>query len=452
MEKENPRSLPMQLRPILSLQEQFALQDEILLDRLDNLLPRLMEETKTEMWIVIGDECNEGPCLQSFLPSSFFHARRTSAFVFVHKEGKTSRYIISKPDFSIDRFYTPALLKPAGFDYKTFYTTFAPQYDLEMIEQLPEEDLWSCLSRIVKENNPQAISLDFSSESPFADGLTKTNYDRLVSALGTEMATRFVSGYELAIRWLETRTDKELALMKQIVGTTREIIKACYSPQCIQPGKTTIGEARFYLMEQATFLGMEPWFDATVWIRRKGQSHIESDSAVIQKGDLLHCDFGVIYAGLCSDVQEMAYVKDQDDDQLISELKHIHTIAMHLQDILAQNCQTGKSGNEILTLSLEKAKAEGISRPMIYSHPIGRFGHGPGPVIGSFGNQQFVKGSGERILNDSTCYAMELNVREPVPSWDNLQIMYGQEIDISFKDGTVAFFAGRQEQLHIIQA
>ncbi len=452
MQETNKKGSPMQLHPIMSLQEQFYLKDEILLDRLDTLLPRLMEETGTEMWIVIGDECNEGPCIESFLPSSFFHARRTAAFVFVHKEGMTSRYIISKPDFSIDRFYTPALLKPVGFDYKTFYTTFAPQYDLKKIEQLPEEDLWSCLARIVQEHNPTNISIDTSEKSPFADGLTKTNFDRLVQALGPESAACFVSGHEIAIRWLETRTDKELALMKQIVGTTRKIIKACYSPQCIKPGKTTIGEARFFLMEQATFLGMEPWFDATVWIRRKGQPHIEDDQAIIQKGDLLHCDFGVIYAGLCSDVQEMAYVKAQKDDQLIAELKDIHTIAMRLQDILAENCHEGISGNTILSRSLEQAKAEGIKRPMIYSHPIGRFGHGPGPVIGSFGNQQFVQGTGERLLNDATCYAMELNVREQVPSWDNLEIMYGQEIDISFKDGKVAFFAGRQNQLHIIES
>jgi Xaa-Pro aminopeptidase len=441
----------MQLNPVMSLQEQFSLKDEILLDRLEHLLPRVMEETGTELWIVIGDENNEGPCTRSFLPSSFFHARRTAAFVFVHQNGKTDRYIISKPDFSIDRFYTPALLKPAGFDYKTFYTTFAPQYDLEAIEKLPEEDLYSCLARIVREHDPQRICIDISEQSPFADGLSKTNYDRLVQALGPRLQSRLVSGQEIALRWLETRTEKEMALMQKIVEVTRDIIAACYSPQTIRPGKTTIGEARFFLMEQATLLGMEPWFDATVWIRRKGDAHIEDDNAVIEKGDLLHCDFGVCYAGLCSDVQEMAYVRDDGDERLVGELEQIHRTAMQLQDILADCFNAGKTGNEVLANALDTARKAGIRKPMIYSHPIGRFGHGPGPVIGSFGNQVFVEGAGERVLEDSTCYAMELNVREPVPSWDDLEIMYGQEIDILFKDGKVDFFAGRQERLHLIE-
>ena len=146
----------------------------------------------------------------------------------------------------------------------------------------------------------------------------------------------------------------------------------------------------------------------------------------------------------------MAYVKALDDEVLISELQRIHTTAMQLQDIMAATFVEGISGNEILTTSLARARGTGMRKPMIYSHPIGIFGHGPGPVMGSFGNQKFVETSGERLLHDSTCYAMELNVREQVPSWDNLEIMYGQEIDILFKDGKVDFFSGRQEQLHII--
>ena len=440
----------MEKHPIMSMQTQFALRDGILLDRLDQLLPRLMEETSLDMWIVIGDECNEGPTVESLLPSSFFHARRTAAFIFTRKDGITSRFIVSKPDFSIDRFYTPVLLKPAGFDFETFYTTFAPQYDLEKIRAMPEEDLWSCMGRIIGEQDPRNIAIDVCGTSPFADGLSKTNHDRLLACVDSRYHDRLISSEAIAIRWLETRTQKEMDLVTRIVATTRDIIKECYSRATITPGVTTIGEARFFLMERATRLGMIPWFDATIWIRRKGTAHIEDDSAVIQAGDLLHCDFGVKYAGLCSDIQEMAYVKAENDEGLIGELKRIHTIAMRTQDILAQGFVQGSTGNAILSASLGRARSEGIRKPMIYSHPIGIFGHGPGPVIGSFGNQKSVEVTGERLLNDSTCYAMELNVREPVPSWDNLEIMYGQEIDILFKDGRVEFFAGRQERLHII--
>jgi Xaa-Pro aminopeptidase len=435
----------------MNLQQLFALQDEILLDRLENLLPRLMDETNTDMWIVIGNEYNEGPTVTSFLPSSFFHARRTSAFLF-YREGDTFRKVIaSKPDFSIDQFYTPVLLKPKGFDWEAFYSNFAQEYDLEKIRNMPEEDLWSCIARIIAEVNPKTISLDISEHTAFADGLSKTNYDRFLSAIDPKFYQRIISSEPIAIRWLETRTYTELKLIKYLTDETRTIIKECYNKKTIKAGKTTIGEARFYLMEQATNKGMPPWFDATVWIRRKGSSHIEDDTQIIEAGDLLHCDFGVLYGGLCSDVQEMAYVTGHEDDEnVIAELNRIHALAAKTQDILAAAFGEYKSGNDILKEALETAKASGISHPMIYSHPIGIYGPGPGPTIGSFGNQNFVPGSGERLVHDSTCYAMELNVMEPVSVWDNMIIMYGQEIDILFKDGTVHFYSGRQEALHII--
>ncbi len=440
----------MNITPPLSLKELSALQDEILLDRLETILPSVMNECDVDMWIVIGDEYNEGPVLRALLPSSFFHARKTSLFVFARKGEKNYRYIVSKPDFSIDKFYTPALLKPIGFDWEKFYTTFAPHYDIEAIRLMDEEDMWSALSRIVKEIDPTSIALETSSTTSFSDGLSKTNYDNIIASIGNEYKKRVISAEGVAVRFLETRSEKEIALMQLIVGTTRAIIKKAYSTEVIKVGKTTTGELRFFLMEEAIRVGMIPWFDATVWIRRDGKSHIDNDNEVIQKGDILHCDFGVTYGRLCSDVQEMAYIKQDNDEQLIRELTEIHKKSMLFQDIVMENIVVGRSGNEVLTTSLKAAKERGISKPMLYSHPIGIYGHGPGPTIGTFGNQEFVSGSGDRIVHNNTAYALELNVMEKVPSWNNLEIMWGQEIDIAIMNNTPQFLSGRQLEIHIV--
>ncbi|MDC7246948.1 MAG: M24 family metallopeptidase [Sphaerochaetaceae bacterium] len=440
----------MNITSPMRLQKLFALHDEILQKRLETVLPQVMDECGIDMWIVIGDEYNEGPVVRSLLPSAFFHARRTAAFIFTRKNGVTMKMIASKPDFSIDRFYTPVLLKPKGLDWETFYTTFATKYDIEKIREMEEEDLFGCIGRLIRENDPDRIALDFSQTTPFSDGLSWTNYEKLCAHIHTKYQKRFVSAEDISVRFLETRIDEEIALMQQIVMVSREIVKECYSTEVIIPGVTTTGEARFHLMERATNLGMPPWFDATMWIRRKGDSHIDDDNAVIKKGDILHCDFGVIYGNLCSDIQEMAYVKDDDDEQLIEELDTIHRTCMRFQDIVIEQFSEGRSGNEILARSLAQAKSEGIAKPMLYSHPIGLFGHGPGPTIGSFTNQQYVEGGGERTVHDRTCYALELNIREKVASWDDLEIMWGQEIDILFKDGKARYFAGRQTELHII--
>lgn len=87
----------------MSLRELCRLQDEILQEHLKRLLPSVMEETGTDMWIVIGDEYNEGPTGESLLPSSFHHARRTAAFIFSWNGTNPTRMVVSKPDYMIAR-------------------------------------------------------------------------------------------------------------------------------------------------------------------------------------------------------------------------------------------------------------------------------------------------------------------------------------------------------------
>ena len=67
---------------LLSVREQSKVIDDILEDRLDNLLPKLMEREGLEMWIIISREYNEDPVMKTILPSTWLSARRRTIFVF----------------------------------------------------------------------------------------------------------------------------------------------------------------------------------------------------------------------------------------------------------------------------------------------------------------------------------------------------------------------------------
>lgn len=427
------------MKPIMTFQEADKVRDEILKHRLDTLLFDLMKETEVDMWIVIGDEYNEGPCLKTFLPSSFYHARKRTILVFYRSHSEVERMIISKPDFTIGQFYQPMLLKPPNFDYEMFYSTFATDYDLDVIRKLPVENEFECLNRIIKDRQPKKIVANYSELSPFSDGLSHTNY-KFLEALNCTLE----SSELLTLRWLETRSNLEMIYLKKIVLKTREIIDSCYTRENINPGTTTIGQARYYLMSKAYSMGMKPWFDATVWIRRKGYPHLDNDDAIILEGDLLHCDFGVKYLGLCSDVQEMAYV-DDGNISLINAYQRLHKTTQEFQDIVMNQFVEGSTGNEILKRALKAS--EHIQGRRLYTHPIGFYGHGPGPIIGQFSNQDHVTGMGNYKLHSRTCYALELCVKQYIKELD-MDILYGQEIDIYFNH-TAHYFAGRQESLHV---
>ena len=62
-------SLQTQTQQVLPLREQAKVIDEILDERLNLLLPRLMEKTGIDMWVMITREYNEDPIVRTFLPS-----------------------------------------------------------------------------------------------------------------------------------------------------------------------------------------------------------------------------------------------------------------------------------------------------------------------------------------------------------------------------------------------
>ena len=110
------------------------------------------------------------------------------------------------------------------------------------------------------------------------------------------------------------------------------------------------------------------------------------EADVIQPGDVLHTDVGICYLRLCTDTQEMGYVPRLDEPGVPAGLEKALTVGNRWQDLLTGEFVTGRTGNEILAAAQEAAKAEGIHHS-IYTHPLGVFGHAPGPTIGMWDNQ-----------------------------------------------------------------
>jgi hypothetical protein len=68
---------------VLSEKERSLLKDEILEDRFTNLLPKLMDDSEIDMWLLISREYNEDPVLKTMLPATWLNARRRTMIVFL---------------------------------------------------------------------------------------------------------------------------------------------------------------------------------------------------------------------------------------------------------------------------------------------------------------------------------------------------------------------------------
>ena len=417
---------------ILDQRERAVKINEILKYRFENLLPKLMDQAEIDMWILISREYNEDPVLKTMLPAEWLNARRRTILVFYRNNDKS--YL---DKLAVARY--------------NFGENIISAWDKET-----QPNQWKRLNEIIEERNPKKIGLNFSKHFNIADGLDKTDYEEFIENISEKNRKKIVSAQKLATSWIETRTNKEMEIYEQIVTITKEIINEAFSMNVIQIGKSTTSDLEWWMRQKVTDLGLSTWFQPSVDIQRNSEAnenHLRSFSNrpmenIIQKGDLLHCDFGITYLRLNSDCQQMAYVLNDDEVDVPLYLKKAFKDANLLQDILTSNFIVGDSGNEILLNSLSKAKEMGL-RPSIYTHPLGSYGHSSGPTIGMWDAQNGVEGTGDYPLNYNTVYAIELNNTSFIKEWNrDIRIML-EEAGFFGIDGH-KYVNGRQKNIKII--
>lgn len=417
---------------LLPLRQQAEIRNTWLRQRLDTIMPELLEREGIDLWIVAAREYNEDPVIMTLLPAPSMAARRRTILAFARR-----------PDGGVDRF----TLDRYGFG--DFYQRF---WDADS-----GEDQYTSLARLVQERDPQSIGLNVSAEFAFGDGLTYYEHGQILGALGEKYADRTHSAERLVVGWLERRLPAELAIYPRLVEIGHQLIAEAFSPRTIQPGVTTTTDVVWWMRQTMHDAGLAAWFQPSVSIQAPDQTFQRpaqvgkqaTPRTLIQPGDLLHCDVGFIYLGLATDQQQNAYVLKPGETAPPAGLQAALAAGNQLQDLHMAAMAVGKTGNEVLAEVRKQAEAQGL-RPSVYSHPIGYHGHAAGPMVGLWDQQEGVPGRGDYELFDDTCYSIELNVVHTVPEWGDQDVRMALEEDACLSGGTMRWLAGRQETLHLI--
>ncbi|MDY5997225.1 MAG: M24 family metallopeptidase [Erysipelotrichaceae bacterium] len=370
---------------IRSLKEQYAIKDQCLKERLEIILPQVMEDADVDMWIVASKEYHEDPTFKAMVPAEYLTARRITMFAFSKEADGIHRYSLSMPDKSVAKFY-------------------------ESKWQFGKEDQMVALKRLIEEKDPKRIALNMSKEFAVCDGFSIGLYQMFKESLGEDIMNKMVNDDLLAMKFMEIRTPTELKLMPEVMSVAHDIMERMYTTDVIKPGITTTNDLEWFMKEEVNKLGLTYWFEPTMDLQRKNGDESRYDSCVIQKGDLLHCDFGIYYMNMCTDTQRLGYVANDDEDTMPQYLLDGMKVGNRFQDIVRENMIVGRTGNEVFEAAMKQAKEEGI-QAMLYSHPCNMYGHGPGPTIGLFSNQNAIPVKGDVKLSNNTVYALELNVK-----------------------------------------
>ncbi|TKB44562.1 aminopeptidase P family protein [Thalassotalea mangrovi] len=406
-----------------SIKQQALRKDQLLVERLDIILPGLMKRENIDMWLIVSREYNEDPILKTLLPADWLHARRRTMLAFI------------RDPLQPENVHTYSL---GRYDVGEFYQN--------VWDANEHSSQFAALVALIARFNVGSIAINQSEHIGLADGLVVTDKQLLLANLPKEMQKKLVSAQPLAVSWLETRTASEIKHYQNLVQLTKAIINTAFSSQVIKPGVTTTEDIVWWLRQTVNDYGLTTWFQPSVSLQRKDKDNAET---VIGHGDLLHVDFGISYLGLNTDIQQHAYVLAPGEKDAPQGLKQALAQGNQLQALLTNSFKTGVTGNQLLQSVRAKAVALGL-KPSIYSHPIGPYGHNAGTSIGMWDNQSFLPGSGEWPLHANTAYAIELNVTSYIPEWQR-EIRIMLEEDAWFDGEKVEYLYPRQEQLILIE-
>jgi len=408
----------MQIR---TLKEQYEIKDRILKERLDTLVAPLMMECGIDVWLIPSKEYNEDPIFEVLTPSGFPTARRVSILLLHNDHGVLKSYCINMHDHELEKYYTQ------DWDIKN-------------------ETQFQALKRVLERCNPKTIGLNYSDDFAYCDGLSVGLLNLFKRELPETITDKFVSAEMLAIRFLETRSTLEMHYYPEVMALAMDIINDTYTKEVIKLGKTTCDDLEWYMKDRVNGLGLTFWFPPTIDVQRS--TGMFSGDTLIEAGDLVHCDFGITYLGLCTDTQRLAYITKITEDKLPDELRMGMIENSHFQDIVSQSFKVGKTGNEIFSEALTIAAQENI-QAMLYSHPLGIHGHAAGPTIGLYSDQKPQPLKGDLKMHQDTAYALELNTCKVIAGYQKPVFFFTEESVLFTKD-KVEYLAKDRTEITVI--
>ena len=309
----------------------------------------------------------------------------------------------------------------------------------------------SAVSGLLRETimrlDPGQIAVNTSRDNVHADGLTHAMYEFLCEYLaGTPYAQRLTSAEAVISALRGRKTPSEQAHIKRAVEITEKIFKRTFD--FIKAGMTEIeiGEfmqnlAREYKVELA-------WAEQNCPAVNSGPNspvgHSGPTAIKVEKGHILHFDFGVKYEGFCSDIQRICYVMRENETEAPAEVKRgFNTIRTAIEES-RKAMKAGVTGNSIDVISREIVTDSGYPEyPYALGHQLGRVAHDGGALLGPLWEKY--GDSPNQKLELGQVFTIEPGL--PVPGYGYI----GLEEDVLITAGGAEYFHEPQRQIVLLK-
>jgi Xaa-Pro aminopeptidase len=404
-------------------------QCQIRRDQFDLILPAAMRDHKVDMWIVMQKENQFDPMFEDLGRG---YVGSVGYWIFTDRGGdRIERAAIGVAGYQLDR---------CGYDLVRGFTP---------------------LQQFVAERDPKRIGVNMSDAIGAADGLSKTNYDRLVKELGSVYGARLVSAERVVSEFRSNFTASRLVALGEAGELSRRLADRALSNEIITPGVTTLEDVAWWLADQLQQRGLGSSFEMpSVYITGPTGVEAVSNERIIQRGDLLMIDWGVGYLNTWTDVKRIAYVLKADEQRVPAGLQAAFDNAVAVRDVIRRTIVPGPTAGvmlERLATSITAAGyrlqgtfnevgADGVIEVNIGCHSIGDRGHGSGPSIAWFNPAQQAF-----PIKPFNPFSIELFVWTPVPEWGGAKARIPLEDDAIVTARGVEWMYPINERIRVIK-
>lgn len=302
------------------------------------------------------------------------------------------------------------------------------------------------LLKVIEEEKPEKIALNFSKDSPASDGLTHGMFLKLMEYLeGTQWKDRIVSAEDIVSALRGRKTPEEIKRIKEAIRITEEIFKKVSN--FIKPGLSEKEIANF-MKEEVKKEGVElAWEEETDPAVFTGPQEVGAHSGPtdkrVERGHVINIDFGVKYRGYVSDLQRVWYVL-KEGNEIPEKVKNAFNTIKEAIRLAKDSLKPGVKGWEVDSIAREFIKSKGYEEyPHALGHPVGRSVHDGGTLLAPrwerYGEIPF------KEVEEGNVFTLEPRIN--LPDYGVVSI---EEIVVVEKDGS-RFLSTPQEEIFLIK-
>lgn len=239
---------------------------------------------------------------------------------------------------------------------------------------------------LLKTHDPKTIAIDYSLDSPVADGLSHGCFLQLQKLLeGTPYTERLVSAEPIIVRLRGRKSPEEIRRIRRAIEITLEIYDRVTEET--KPGMTEKDVAAMIAAWRGQY-GVPPSWDeghnpSVFTGPQKTGAHSGPTDRVLEPGHVFNIDSGVMVERYCSDLQRTWYILRKGERQAPAEVLHGFDTIVESIRLAAAAIRPGVLGVDIDRIAREYIVSRGYEEyPHALGHQVGRSAHDGGALLG----------------------------------------------------------------------